>query len=123
MSVLTRREFSKTIAVATAALSLESSGLLSTDAHAAETSEADRIAGMSLTEAAQGIRSGSVTSSQLTQACLERIRLQRQAISQKECDVRLLEKLREDRWRAWGVAENKEVDQQAEESFLGRWKR
>jgi hypothetical protein len=54
-------------------------------------------------------------------ACLERIRLQRTVISQKECDVRILEKLREDRWRAWGVAENKEIDRQAEENFLGRW--
>jgi hypothetical protein len=55
-------------------------------------------------------------------ACLERIRLQREVISQKECDVRVLEKLRDDRWRAWGVEENREVDRQAEESYLGRWK-
>lgn len=75
MSVLTRREFSKSIAAATAAFSLESSGFLSADAHAAETSETDRIAGMSLTDAARGIRSGSVTSTQLTQACLDRIRI------------------------------------------------
>lgn len=75
MSVLTRREFSKTIAAATAAFSLESSRFLSADARAAETSATDRIAGMSLTDAAQGIRSGAVTSTQLTQACLERIRI------------------------------------------------
>jgi aspartyl-tRNA(Asn)/glutamyl-tRNA(Gln) amidotransferase subunit A len=75
MTVLTRREFSKTIAAATAAFSLESSGFLSADADAAETSATDRIAGMSLTDAAQGIRSGSITSTQLTQACLERIRI------------------------------------------------
>jgi aspartyl-tRNA(Asn)/glutamyl-tRNA(Gln) amidotransferase subunit A len=75
MSVLTRRAFSKTIAAATAAFSLESSGLLSAGAHAAEASTTDQIAGMSLTDAAQGIRSGSVTSTQLTQACLERIRI------------------------------------------------
>lgn len=56
-------------------------------------------------------------------ACLEKIRAQREVISRKECDVRLLEKLREDRWRAWGVAENREIDQQAEETYLGRWKR
>ena len=56
-------------------------------------------------------------------ACLERIRVQREVISQKECDVRLLEKLREDRWRAWGLEQSREIDRQAEESFLGRWKR
>jgi flagellar export protein FliJ len=56
-------------------------------------------------------------------ACLERIRVQREVISRKECDVRILEKLREDRWRAWSLEENREVDRQAEEAFLGRWKR
>jgi hypothetical protein len=56
-------------------------------------------------------------------ACLERIRVQREVVSLKERDVRLLEKLREDRWKAWGVEENREVDRQAEESYLGRWKR
>src|SRR5258708_19332868 len=75
MSVLTRREFSKTIAAATARFSLECSGFLPVSAHAAEPSDIDRIAGLSLTEAAQEIRSGSVTSTQLTQACLERIRI------------------------------------------------
>ncbi len=56
-------------------------------------------------------------------ACLERIRLQREVVSQKERDVRLLEKLREDRWKAWGMEENREIDRQAEESYLGRWKK
>ena len=54
-------------------------------------------------------------------ACLERIRAQREVVSLKERDVRLLEKLREDRVQAWGLAQNKEIDQQAEESYLGRW--
>jgi flagellar export protein FliJ len=51
-------------------------------------------------------------------ACLEKIQAQREVISQKERDVRVLEKLREDRWRAWTLEENKEIDRQAEESFL-----
>ena len=55
-------------------------------------------------------------------ACLEKIRSQREVISLKERNVRLLEKLREDRWRAWGLEENREVDQQAEEGYLGRWR-
>jgi len=75
VSVLSRREFSKTVAAAAAALSLESAGGFAASALAAESGDTDRIAGLSLTEAVNGIRSGSVTSTQLTQACLERIRI------------------------------------------------
>lgn len=51
----------------------------------------------------------------------ERIRAQREVIALKERDVRLLEKLREDRFNEWRREQEREVDQQAEESFLGRW--
>jgi len=72
MSPMTRREFTKTAVAATAAFSFRSAAAalppISGD-------EADKIAGLSLAEAAQQLRSGQVTSVQLTQACLERIRI------------------------------------------------
>jgi flagellar export protein FliJ len=46
----------------------------------------------------------------------------RSAIAIKRRDVRLLEKLREQRWSAWQSAAAREVDQQAEDSHLARWK-
>jgi aspartyl-tRNA(Asn)/glutamyl-tRNA(Gln) amidotransferase subunit A len=70
MSNLTRRQFSKSVAAATAAFSLRSVG-----SAFAEGADSDRIAGLSLAEAAQQLRSGAVTSVQLTQACLDRIRI------------------------------------------------
>src|SRR5580658_6350814 len=75
MSFLTRRQFSKTVAGATAAMSLRSIELPFASAQAAGGADADRIAGLSLAEAAAQLRSGAVTSVQLTQACLERIRI------------------------------------------------
>jgi len=54
-------------------------------------------------------------------ACQERIRAQRAAMSRKELDVRLLEKLREDRLRQWHLEQDREIDEQAAESHLGRW--
>jgi flagellar FliJ protein len=56
-------------------------------------------------------------------ALSERIQAQREVITLKERDVRLLEKLREDRFDTWRMEQEREVDRQAEESFLGRWKR
>jgi len=55
-------------------------------------------------------------------ACLERIRAQRAVMSRKELDVRLLEKLREDRLLAWMQEQDREIDQQAAEGHLGRWR-
>src|SRR5580658_8281701 len=75
MSYLTRRQFSKTVAAAAAAMSLKSAAFPSAAAYGLESSDADRIAGLSLTEAVRQIRVGSITSTQLTQACLERIRI------------------------------------------------
>jgi flagellar export protein FliJ len=54
-------------------------------------------------------------------ACLERIRAQREVMSRKERDVRLLEKLREDRLQTWVREQDREIDQQAAEGHLGRW--
>ena len=54
-------------------------------------------------------------------ASLERISAQREVLSRKERDVRLLEKLREDRLRQWVQEQDREIDQQAAESHLGRW--
>jgi flagellar export protein FliJ len=54
-------------------------------------------------------------------ASLERIRAQREVLSLKERDVRLLEKLREDRLHQWHLEQDREIDQQAAESHLGRW--
>jgi hypothetical protein len=51
----------------------------------------------------------------------ERIRVQREVAALKERDVRLLEKLREDRFEVWRRAQEHDIDQQAEEAFLGRW--
>src|SRR5579872_1377257 len=50
--------------------------------------------------------------------CREKIRTHREVIALKERDVRLLEKLREDRLRLWHVEQDREIDQQAAESHL-----
>lgn len=54
--------------------------------------------------------------------CLEKIRAQRLVLQSKERDVRLLESLRQDRWQEWNREQNKEIDHQAEESHLARWR-
>jgi hypothetical protein len=53
----------------------------------------------------------------------EKLRAQRERIRDKERDVKLLEKLREDRLDAWRIGRDREIDQQAEEAFLARWNR
>lgn len=75
MAYLTRRQFSKRVSAATAALSLHSAVFSPAKAFALDAKDADRIAGLSLTEAVRQLRAGTVTSTQLTQACLDRIRI------------------------------------------------
>jgi hypothetical protein len=71
-------------------------------------------------------RSGSIARSagldRERSACMERIRAQRAVLSGKEREVRLLEKLREDRLGAWVQEQDREIDQQAAEGHLGRWR-
>ncbi len=73
----------------------------------------------------EAFREASVTQGakldQTRRACLERIGAQRGVIQQKEREVKLLEKLREDRLAAWRAAHARHIDQQAEEAYLARW--
>ena len=71
MFSVTRREFSKALA-ASAATSLAP---LNSKAFAAQMQSTDEIASLSLTEAAHQLRAGKLTSTALTEACLERIRI------------------------------------------------
>jgi aspartyl-tRNA(Asn)/glutamyl-tRNA(Gln) amidotransferase subunit A len=65
---ITRRQFTKGAAATAAAIALKSTPT-------ASATETDHIAGLSLTEAAKQLRAGSLTSVQLTQACLDRIKI------------------------------------------------
>jgi aspartyl-tRNA(Asn)/glutamyl-tRNA(Gln) amidotransferase subunit A len=75
MTFMTRRQFSRTMAGTAAAFATP--GLCASLARALDSDmhSIDEIAGLSLTEAASKIRSGVLTSTQITKACLERIRI------------------------------------------------
>ena len=75
MRLLSRRQFSKAVAGTSAALGAETFGSSLIPAFAADGIEADQLAGLTLTEAARQIRTGTITSAELTHACLERIRI------------------------------------------------
>lgn len=50
----------------------------------------------------------------------QRVAQQTQALLERRRDAQLLEQLRERRFRSWKACMTKEIDQQAEESFLAR---
>ncbi len=54
---------------------------------------------------------------------MKRIAAQMQVIAQKKLDVRLLERLKEQRLAVWNTDLQREIHQQAEESYLARWNR
>ena len=49
------------------------------------------------------------------------IAAQMQVVTERRRDAKLLERLREQQFKAWSEAAAKEVEQQAEESYLSRW--
>jgi flagellar export protein FliJ len=55
--------------------------------------------------------------------CGKRIALQMQVVAGKRRDVRLLEKLREQRLKSWQAELGRDVDRQADEAYLARWPR
>jgi flagellar export protein FliJ len=55
-------------------------------------------------------------------ACRKRIDTQLALLTVKRREVRLLEKLKEQRFEKWEKEMFKEIDQQAEESYLSKWK-
>lgn len=50
----------------------------------------------------------------------EKVVRQTQAVLERRREARLLEQLRDRRWNSWQAATVREIDQQAEESFLAR---
>ena len=54
--------------------------------------------------------------------CRKKIDAQLYVVTVKRRDVKLLEKLKEQRFETWEKEMFKEIDQQAEESFLAKWK-
>jgi hypothetical protein len=52
--------------------------------------------------------------------CRRRLTAQREAVTQRRRDVRLLENLRDRRLRTWKAGLDREIEQQAAESFLAR---
>jgi|SRR5579871_3982370 len=54
-------------------------------------------------------------------ACRARIAAQLQVVSGKRRDVRLLERLREQRLKTWNTEFSREIDAQADEAYLAKW--
>jgi hypothetical protein len=57
----------------------------------------------------------------LRQGCSQRIAVQIQAVAARRRDVRLLERLRENRRKTWAAEFQREQDALAEEAFLAKW--
>ena len=55
--------------------------------------------------------------------CSQRIAVQTEVVAARRRDVRLLERLKEERLRAWRAGLSREVDAQAEEAYLFKWNR
>jgi hypothetical protein len=53
--------------------------------------------------------------------CSQRVAAQVQVVAAKRRDVRLLERLKQQRFTAWHTGFNREIDAQAEETHLARW--
>jgi hypothetical protein len=53
--------------------------------------------------------------------CSRRVAAQVQAVAIKRRDVRLLERLKQQRFAAWYTGFNREIDAQAEETHLAKW--
>ena len=62
-------------------------------------------------------------SQQARAACERRLQAQRQVVTAKRQEVRLLEKLKLARQQLWQSTVEREIAQQAEESHLARWNR
>ena len=54
-------------------------------------------------------------------ACQKKIEAQMAVVTSKRRDVKLLEKLKEQRFEKWQAEMFKEIDQQAEEAYLAKW--
>jgi hypothetical protein len=53
--------------------------------------------------------------------CSRRVAAQVQVVAAKRCDVRLLERLKQQRFAAWSAGLHHEIAAQAEETHLAKW--
>jgi flagellar export protein FliJ len=54
--------------------------------------------------------------------CGQRVAAQIQLVAEKRRDVRLLERLKEQRLKTWNSELGREIDAQADETYLAKWK-